>query len=98
MRKQLIIFTGIILTIFFYSCKKDVGDIVVKGNWKISSFVEDNADQTLQFSGYYFEFGNSGGVTAFNGISSQSGRWNESGGVFSLSFPSGGAMTELNNN
>ena len=62
------------------SCKKDsvsanVSTTIQNGSWKISLFNDSGNDETNHFTGYSFNFGSGGAVSASNGSSSVSGSW-----------------------
>ena len=65
------------------SCKKDdtstiEGQIrtnVESGTWRITKFIDSGTDETSNFTGYNFDFGTSGSVTATNGTNSYTGTW-----------------------
>lgn len=65
------------------SCKKDdtstlEGQIrtnIESGKWRITKFIDSGTDETGNFTGYNFDFGTSGSVTATNGVNSYTGTW-----------------------
>ncbi|MFM8951103.1 MAG: hypothetical protein ACKOKB_10040, partial [Bacteroidota bacterium] len=65
------------------SCKKDdtstlegqIRSNIESGKWRISKFIDSGDDETSNFSGYNFDFGTSGSVTATNGVNSYTGTW-----------------------
>lgn len=65
----------------FVACKKDKKTIkaveknIVKGNWRVSKFIDSGTDETNDFTGYNFTFTEGGSVTASNGSLSYTGTW-----------------------
>ncbi len=65
------------------SCKKDdtstlegqIRSNIEDGKWRISKFIDSGTDETGNFTGYNFDFGTSGSVTATNGTNSYNGTW-----------------------
>ena len=45
------------------------------GSWKITKFIDSGNDETSNFNGYLFVFGDNGQVSASNGSNSYSGSW-----------------------
>jgi len=45
------------------------------GSWTVSSYVDSGQDETNNFSGYTFTFGNDGSLMATNGTTTVSGTW-----------------------
>ncbi|MFM7176976.1 MAG: hypothetical protein ACKO0X_06105 [Bacteroidota bacterium] len=72
-----------VLMIGVFSCKKDdtstlegqIRSNIESGKWRISKFIDSGDDETSNFSGYNFDFGTSGSVTATNGVNSYTGTW-----------------------
>lgn len=66
--------------------------------WFISNYSEDGVDQTSIFTGYTFEFGNSGVVEALIGASQVNGSWSSlgNGTELFLDFGSSNPLDELN--
>lgn len=56
------------------------------GSWKVSSFIEENENETSHFTNYVFTFNNDGTVLSSNGTNDVSGTWrtNGDGGVIVL--------------
>lgn len=46
-----------------------------KGTWEISYFWDQDKDETHHFTGFQFEFGTDGSVSASNGSVTKSGTW-----------------------
>lgn len=73
----------LLVTFVISSCKKDdtstlEGQIrtnMESGKWRITKFIDSGTDETSNFSGYNFDFGTSGSVTATNGVTSYTGTW-----------------------
>ncbi|MFN9596564.1 MAG: hypothetical protein ACK560_07225 [Bacteroidota bacterium] len=65
------------------SCKKDdtstlqgqIRSNIESGKWRITKFIDSGTDETGNFTGYNFDFGTSGSVTATNGVTSYTGTW-----------------------
>jgi hypothetical protein len=86
------------------SCKKDsvsanVSTTIQNGSWKISLFNDSGNDETNHFTGYSFNFGSGGAVSASNGSSSVSGSWStgndDSQNKLNLNFGDNGNFGEL---
>jgi hypothetical protein len=83
MRHSLLILATTSL-IAFTSCKKEdnpksdtvsgVTNLATDGTWKITYFF-DSSDETSNFAGYNFTFGNDNVLTASNGTNSYTGTW-----------------------
>ncbi|WP_245946160.1 hypothetical protein [Marinirhabdus gelatinilytica] len=73
-----------------FSCSKDDGNnddtnnqnsadqirqIATDGTWRISYFFDTDEDETSNFNGYTFTFGENGIVTATNGSTTVTGDW-----------------------
>ncbi|WP_420319777.1 hypothetical protein [Flagellimonas sp.] len=71
----------------------DLGTVIVDGTWTVSSYLDDGADETNNFSAYTFNFNADGSVTADNG-GATNGTWATENGdnKFVLDF---GAVTPL---
>lgn len=52
-----------------------ITNIVKDGTWKITTFSEDGNDETGNFTGYNFTFGNNNVLTASNGTDTNTGTW-----------------------
>ena len=48
---------------------------IKSGTWRVSNFVEDGNNQTSDFNGFSFSFGDNGIVTATNGSTTKNGTW-----------------------
>ena len=88
----------------FSSCKKDsvsanVSTTIQNGSWKISLFNDSGNDETNHFTGYSFNFGSGGAVSASNGSSSVSGSWStgtdDSQNKLNLNFGDNGNFGDL---
>jgi len=53
----------------------EIENTAESGTWIISSYVDSGQDETNDFNGYVFTFGNDGTVTATNGTTSYNGTW-----------------------
>lgn len=74
----------LVLMVLFLSpaCKKKQDKVknqiesnVKSGSWKITKFIDSGNDETSNFNGYLFVFGDNGQVSASNGSNSYSGSW-----------------------
>lgn len=80
---KLFLMASLAVMVFFTSCTKDndntspeeVSNLIQGGKWQITSFKEDNIDETFHFTGYEFTFTSSGSVNALKGSSTVSGTW-----------------------
>jgi hypothetical protein len=54
---------------------KVASNYVNEGKWKVSSFREEDKDETSHFDGYVFVFNTDNTVTATKGNSSEKGTW-----------------------
>ena len=88
----------------FSSCKKDsvsanVSTTIQNGSWKISLFNDSGNDETNHYTGYSFNFGSGGAVSASNGSSSVSGSWStgtdDSQNKLNLNFGDNGNFGDL---
>jgi hypothetical protein len=71
----------------FFSCRgfeeqditqlNNVSDIITQGDWKISSYLNNNQDQTNEFTNYTFAFKQNGTVTATDNGIVLNGAWLE---------------------
>ncbi len=86
------------------SCKKDsvsanVSTTIQNGSWKISLFNDSGNDETNHFTGYSFNFGSGGAVSASNGSSTVSGSWSsgtdDSQNKLNLNFGDNGNFGDL---
>lgn len=50
-------------------------NVVVSGDWIVSSYVDSGTDETNHFSGYTFDFNSNGSVVATNGTTEVNGTW-----------------------
>ena len=103
----------IVILIATSSCKKEdnssstgqsattvLSSNIQQGSWIVTSFIENGVNQTNHYTGYQFQFGTSGTVTAVNGGSTVSGTWSsgndDSQLKLILSFGSVAPFQELN--
>ena len=86
------------------SCKKDsvsanVSTTIQNGSWKISLFNDSGNDETNHYTGYSFNFGSGGAVSASNGSSTVSGSWSsgtdDSQNKLNLNFGDNGNFGDL---
>ncbi len=68
----------------------------LSGKWFIQ-YYWDEKDETVDFSGYIFEFLTNGEVTATNPAGTVTGTWQETSNKFNLNFGSNPVLQELNN-
>lgn len=69
------------------SCSRSLdnpNNVVVDGTWKVTLFTDSGNDETSDFSGYSFTFGNNGTVTATKSGASQNGMWSTSSNKFNI--------------
>lgn len=59
-----------------------IGDIITVGNWKVSSFIQGNDNNTAQFAAYVFTFKTDGTLIADNNGSQTFGTWHYQEAVF----------------
>ncbi len=52
-----------------------IRDIATDGTWRISYFFDTDEDETSNFNGYTFTFGENGVLTAVNGTTTVTGDW-----------------------
>ena len=76
----------IFIATFLFSCSDDddlnddntqtqIENNLLSGTWRITSFIDSGSDETDDFSGYIFTFGDSGVLNANNGINNYDGTW-----------------------
>ena len=78
-------FYCLIICCFFASCKNDddnstntptvIQTNLQNGDWKITSFIDSDKNETNHFNGYNFTFGNTGILTAKNSNNTVEGTW-----------------------
>ena len=73
------------LFVFLFSCHKSDDNNnsnvdISQGTWRITLFTDSGNDETSDFTGYGFTFGNGGILTAQKGTGSQAGTWNRGSG------------------
>lgn len=84
-KTALFILIAFTLAAFTISCQKDENPIQptspgpqsLTGNWKVSLYVDNNKDETGNYSNYTFEFLQNGGFIARTANSEFSGTWSE---------------------
>lgn len=54
---------------------QEVVDTAQSGNWVITYFFDTDSEETSNFTGYTFTFGNGGALTATNGSTTVTGTW-----------------------
>ena len=82
--------------VLFISCKKDSNNInnnISNGTWRITLFTDSGNDETGDFSGYSFTFGDNGVLTATKAGSSKTGTWNNNNNDFNIDI---GEKTDSN--
>lgn len=104
--------------VFFFSgilasCKNDndnaqerIENNVASGTWRITEFIDSGDPETHHFTGFNFDFDESGVVTASNGTLTYTGTWSitdsnsDDDGLddldFNLSFPQTNEFQDLN--
>lgn len=81
---------GLLITVFVFvvSCSDDdndgngseqtkdrIEDNLSSGTWRISKFIDSGDDETADFNGFDFAFGENGVLTADNGNTEYTGTW-----------------------
>ena len=76
----------------------DLTTILSDGLWIVSSYTEDNGNQTADYNGYELDFNSAGTVVATNGSTTNNGTWavQSSGNIFVLDFGTDLPFNELN--
>lgn len=85
---RMVIATSLLSVMLMVSCNDDDDDSppnvtiedqvennVQKGTWRITKFIDSDEDETNNFAGYNFTFGDSGVLTASNGTNTYEGTW-----------------------
>jgi len=77
------------------SCSRDNNnnDNVEAGTWRVTLFTDSGNDETSDFSGYTFTFGDGGVLTAAKSGSSKTGTWSKSSNDFNIDL---GTKTDSN--
>lgn len=57
------------------SSPSEITSTLTDGQWIVTFFEEDGVEQTSNYSGYSFTFGEDGSLSATNGSSTESGDW-----------------------
>lgn len=52
-----------------------ITNTITSGTWRITNFMEDDVDETSNFTGYNFTFTDANTVTATNGTNTYNGIW-----------------------
>lgn len=68
----------------------EIVNVAQSGTWRISSFIDSGEDETNDFNGYSFTFGDNNVLTATNNSNSQIGTWSVTGSSspdFNIFFP-----------
>lgn len=52
-----------------------LSDIIVNGTWYVSSFIDDDQDETQEYNGYNFTFSSNGSVVAIKTTTTINGTW-----------------------
>ncbi|SIO02457.1 hypothetical protein [Chitinophaga niabensis] len=79
-----------LVLLLFVSCSRDNNSPVVdpnaptSGTWRVSLFSERGNNETSDFNGYTFTFGNTGTATASKSGTTKNGTWNISSNKFNL--------------
>ncbi|WP_298151836.1 hypothetical protein [Flavobacterium sp.] len=56
----------------------EISNAVAAGAWRVTYFMDSDADETTHFTGYNFTFGSNNVLTATNGTNTYTGIWNVS--------------------
>lgn len=81
------------------STTSDVGDVITQGVWQVTSYKDENEDETATFGGFEFSFSADGNAQANKSGQSYQGEWSvlKSGSAEKLSFSFGvAALEDLN--
>jgi len=54
---------------------KQINDMVKSGTWSITSYIDSGNNETNDYTGYNFTFGDNGTLTASNGSNTVNGTW-----------------------
>lgn len=68
----------------------EIVNVAQSGTWRISSFIDSGEDETNDFNGYSFTFGDNNVLTATNNSNYQTGTWSVTGSSspdFNIFFP-----------
>lgn len=65
------------------STNLDISNLIINGTWNISNFLDNNEDETAEFSGYNFNFTSNGTVSILKNYNFINGTWSSyiDGGV-----------------
>ncbi|MFT3748847.1 MAG: lipocalin family protein [Agriterribacter sp.] len=68
------------------SCKKDNNQTadISNGTWRLTLFTDSGNDETADFTGYSFTFGNDGSLTVSKSGSTKTGSWSRSSNDFNI--------------
>jgi len=82
LRNSLILSSAIFLfsactSIDDYAVTKSVAPVVTNGKWRVTLFMDNNNDQTNDYTGYIFNFNASGEIVASKNGTDITGSWNE---------------------
>mgnify|MGYP001182385138 FL=1 len=102
MKTRLIILAALLL-LFLLSCSRDDSDVLANridsGTWKITYFYDKDHDETSDYSGMSFSFGDDGTVNAVTSSATYNGTWStgndDSASKFYLNFSSPDALIEI---
>ncbi len=64
----------------------NTSNIATAGTWRVTLFTDSGNDETSDFAGYSFSFGNNGTLTATKNGTSQNGTWSTSSGRFIINL------------
>ena len=71
------LFVSILLSFTLFSCNKSATAIITNGTWFVSMYMDDNKDETSDFTGYVFDFKSSGSLSVTTGSGATVfGTWN----------------------
>lgn len=71
----------------------NINNNISNGTWRITLFTDSGNDETGDFSGYSFTFGDNGVLTATKAGSSKTGTWNNNNNDFNIDI---GEKTDSN--
>lgn len=74
----------------------ELANVIVDGTWYVSSFIDDDHDETYEFNGYNFTFAANGNVTAVKNTTTINGTWQHkiNGGFSKLDLNFTGSMLQ----
>lgn len=103
MKSKVLLSLAIVSSVFFSSCEdddkiqpSDVSGTVVNGQWKITYFLDAEADETSSFTNYNFVFTATPGTTPATGLVEASNGSTDVVGSWATGFIGNNAKLKLN--